>query len=94
MQSGLFLIWLVACDDDVGNFSGLNHFTRIPGLYKCGVGTQPRPLLFVVLVLELVHFGAHILNSIRQFFARQFIDPVSLAVVVSMQSDLIIPVHL
>ena len=72
MQSGLFLIWLVAGDDDVGDFSSLNHFTRIPGLDKCRVGTQPRPLLFVVLVLELIKFGAHILNSMRQLFADWF----------------------
>ena len=74
-KPGRFLIWFVTGDDDAGNFSSLNNFTRIPGLYKCGVGTQPRPLFFVVLVLELIHFGVHILILIRQFLARHFINP-------------------
>ena len=66
VQSWPILIGFVAGDDDGGNFSSLNHFTRIPGLDKGRVGTQPRPLLFVELVLEFVNFGAHTLNSIRQ----------------------------
>jgi hypothetical protein len=69
VQPGPIFIWFVAGDDEVGNFSSPDNFTRIPGLDKGRVGTQPRPLLFVVLVLEFIHFGVHILKLIRQFFA-------------------------
>ena len=78
-QSGRFLIRLVTGDDEAGNFSRLNHFTRIPGRDKGGVGTQPRPLGFVVLFLQVIHFGAHILILIRQLLARHFINSVSVA---------------